>query len=218
MAKWFERNKSVLPLLLIVGLAVAALSAAAMPIKQSAVSAATSFPRPPHKEVAKMARWVAHVTDWGTLATVDRESSPVGGVVSHSDGDVDLPTGRIYFYLTPMDELVQNALVRPKVSYTLTEAQLPEGCKTVDPEDPTCAKVTFLGQLVQVVEPQEQAAAKAALVARHPVMANWPARHNFMLLELQVAEVHLLDFYGGMAVMAGDEYYAAVLDTAAASA
>ncbi len=33
------------------------------------------------------------------------------GVVSHSDGPRYNATGRLYFYITPMDELTQNIMV-----------------------------------------------------------------------------------------------------------
>lgn len=48
-----------------------------------------------------MCRWLAHVSDWGTLATSDAGSgAPYGGVVSVSDGAPGAPSGRLYFYLT----------------------------------------------------------------------------------------------------------------------
>jgi hypothetical protein len=49
-----------------------------------------------------MCRWLAHVSEWGTLSTVDAATgTPYGGVVSVSDGAADNPTGRLLFYLTP---------------------------------------------------------------------------------------------------------------------
>lgn len=48
--------------------------------------------------------------------------------MSHSDG----PAGRLFFYLTPMDELFQNLAASPAVSYTVTEASA-TGCAK-DPE------------------------------------------------------------------------------------
>jgi hypothetical protein len=48
-----------------------------------------------------MCRWLAHMSDWGTLSTADAASGlPYGGVVSVSDGPSECPTGRLLFYLT----------------------------------------------------------------------------------------------------------------------
>lgn len=45
------------------------------------------------------------------------------------------PSGRIFFYLTPMDELTQNIQAQPLASYTLSEAQVaPDGCGSKDAE------------------------------------------------------------------------------------
>lgn len=65
------------------------------------------IPRPDHTEHAKLARWLAHYNTWGTLATqASSESAASAGVVSYADGGpLDSPAaGRMFFYLTPMDE------------------------------------------------------------------------------------------------------------------
>ena len=62
--------------------------------------------------------------------------------VDLSDGPVCNSTGRLFFYLTTMDETASDALKNPLVSFTVTEASIgPGGCGQTDAEDPTCAKV-----------------------------------------------------------------------------
>lgn len=65
------------------------------------------IPRPDHTEHAKLARWLAHYNTWGTLATkASSDAAASAGVVSYADGGpLDSPAaGRMFFYLTPMDE------------------------------------------------------------------------------------------------------------------
>jgi len=171
--------------------------------------AAAFYPRPPHEEGAQMSRWLAHSLVWGSLATTTSDGAPVGGILSHSDGAEGNPMGRLFFYMTSMDELSHNLESNPAASFTLTEAQMPQGCEQ-DPEDPTCAKAAFLGRMVKVTE-EDVPMAQNAMFARHPRMAQWPAGHHFEMYELLVKEVHLLDFYGGMKIISDQQYYSAQL-------
>ncbi|KAF8057740.1 RNA pseudouridine synthase 2 [Scenedesmus sp. PABB004] len=186
-------------------LRIALLAAAA------AAAAAGDWPRPPHDQHAALARWLAHKADWGSLATLTPDGgAALGGVVSVSDGARDDPSGRLFFYLTPMDETGRNVEAHPQCTLTIAEAQLlPGGCDTTDPEDPTCAKIAVLGRMARVPGGADADAAAAALFSRHPAMRGWPADHGFTMWELHVQEVHLLSFYGGMAVIPAQEFYAA---------
>ena len=87
--------------------------------------------RPDWRDAPAMARWLVHVNDWGTLATVSRHLSsgggsgsksggqdkrpvPYGGAVSYSDGPVaGWGTGRLLFYLTSMDATAFDLEARP---------------------------------------------------------------------------------------------------------
>jgi len=186
------------------------LSKAAETVRPSLHLKLAELPRPDPSQAARMARWLAHTLDWGTLAvTRFKDHTPIAGAVSFSDGRPDSPSGRLFFYLTPMDELLHNLHHSPSAAFTVTEAQrLPQGCGATDPEDPTCAKATFLGTVAAVPEPDLDLS-RQALFSRHPAMASWPEGHGFACYELHVAEVHLLDYYGGMKVISSQEYYGA---------
>lgn len=191
-------------------------------------SLASAFPRPAWRRKALMTRWLAHEAAYGVLSTVGEGGAPVGGVVSVADSSAAAPTptsargtrddppptpstkggGRLFLYLSPMDELTQNLAKDPRVSLTLTQASTTEGCGTTDPEDPTCARASFLGEAAKLQEGSADAeAAKNALFARHPAMQGWPDDHSFGVWEVVVREAHLLDYYGGMAVVSGEAYY-----------
>lgn len=210
-------RQPTLPLLLIVSL-----------LLLTAAPCSHAFPRPTWRRKALMTRWLAHEAVYGVLSTVGEGGAPVGGVVSVADG-IDAPTptpttpraknddppapskrgGRLFLYLSPMDELAQNVAKDPRVSLTLTQASIAsDGCGTTDPEDPTCARVSFQGQALRLDESDpDTEAAKQALFAKHPAMKGWPDDHSFAVWEVVVKEAHLLDYYGGMAVVAGDAYY-----------
>ena len=78
--------------------------------------------------------------------------------------------------------------------------------KQLDPEDPRCARATFSGRFVQVSDPVELATAKAFLFDRHPTMATWPDDHDWTVHEIDIAEIWLIDIYGG-----GERIYCLVL-------
>eukprot|EP00877_Chromochloris_zofingiensis_P004915 jgi/Chrzof1/14424/Cz09g02120.t1 len=171
-----------------------------------------TFPRPDPNEHAKMARWLVHANSWGTLSSLGAEDGrPFGGVVSYSDGSVMNPTGRLIFYLTPMDQSTQNIEKEPAAGLTITESQqLPHGCGQTDPEDPTCAKLSISGNM-QLVPESEQSTVKQMLFSRHPAMAKWPADHQFTLYEMQIESLMLLDWYGGAHIITPEEYFQAEL-------
>lgn len=72
---------------------------------------------PPHDQVARVARFVAHQCDWASMATISTHKPVVGqpfsNVFSVSDGPVGSGTGVPYFYLTRMEISVQDLQVKP---------------------------------------------------------------------------------------------------------
>jgi len=182
------------------------------------VGGAGAFPRPPWRKHPLMARWLANSASYGVLATLSGTGAPVGGVVSVADSPQAQDGaggaggggggGRLFAYLSPMDETTRNLAADPRVSLTLTEASTSAGCGATDPEDPTCARASFLGEARRLADGDEAEAAKRALFSKHPAMEGWPDDHSFTAYEVVVREVHLLDYYGGMAVIPAADYYA----------
>ena len=80
--------------------------------------------------------------------------------------------------------------IEPNTTTTISSGMTP------DPEDPTCARLTFSGTF-RKTNATETTVAKAALFARHPQMAHWPASHGFTVYELVVTDIWMIDFYGG---------------------
>lgn len=167
--------------------------------------------RPPHWEYAKLARWLIHANDWGVVSTTSQHlgnNIAFGNAVSYSDGPLGDSTGRLLFYLTLMDATAQDLEKNPMATLTVCEAQLPGACRGVDPEDPTCAKLSITGNLAPVPEDGIEEA-KKMLFARHPDMAGWPAGHAFKIYELKPTTLRLLDYYGGPHDISPEDYFRA---------
>lgn len=67
---------------------------------------------PPHDQVARVARFVAHQCDWASMATISSHQPVVGqpfsNVFSVSDGPQGSSSGVPYMYLTRMEVSVQD--------------------------------------------------------------------------------------------------------------
>eukprot|EP00066_Takifugu_rubripes_P000941 XP_003961789.1 PREDICTED: protein CREG2 [Takifugu rubripes] len=168
---------------------------------------------PPHQETARTARYIAHQSDWGHLATISNQDKikglPFGNIFSVSDGPADNSTGVIYFYVTPMDTTVSDLRSNPHASLTFSEAE-GEFCRQMafDPEDPRCARLTLTGKMVEVA-PEEVAFAKEAMFSRHPVMAKWPVGHKWFFMKLDLIQVWLQDWTGGISLVPLEDYFKA---------
>uniref|UniRef100_A0A3Q2GXY7 Cellular repressor of E1A stimulateds 1 n=1 Tax=Equus caballus TaxID=9796 RepID=A0A3Q2GXY7_HORSE len=72
-------------------------------------------PLPPREDAARVARFVAHVCDWGALATVATEEAvrgwPFADVLSLSDGPPGAGSGVPYLYLSPLQQAVSHLQV-----------------------------------------------------------------------------------------------------------
>lgn len=72
---------------------------------------------PPHDQVARVARFVAHQCDWASVATISTHQPVVGqpfsNVFSVSDGPLSSGSGVPYLYLTRMEISVQDLQVKP---------------------------------------------------------------------------------------------------------
>ncbi|XP_047457937.1 protein CREG2 [Mugil cephalus] len=182
-------------------------------VKKSASSSSSPPPPPPHQETARTARYIAHYSDWGHLATISTQDKikglPFGNIFSISDGPLDNSTGVIYFYVTPMDNTVSDLKSNPYASLTFSEAE-GEFCRQMvyDPEDPRCARLTLTGKMVEV-PPEELTFAKEAMFSRHPVMTKWPVGHKWFFMKLELVQVWLQDWVGGVSLIPLEEYFKA---------
>ena len=94
------------------------------------------------------------------------------------------------------------------VSFSVSAASLGHSIPTshTDPENPTCAKVTFTGAFELVTDEQEREVAEDALFSRHPMMPTWP--HDFDFYVIRIKSIWLIDIYGGAKDVDIEEYYA----------
>ncbi|XP_062312567.1 protein CREG2 [Osmerus eperlanus] len=168
---------------------------------------------PPHQETARTARYIAHNSYWGHLSTISTQDKikglPFGNIFSVSDGPMDNSTGVIYFYVTPMDNTVTDLRNFPYASLTFSEAE-GDFCRNMvyDPEDPRCARLTLTGKMVDVGE-DELEFAQEAMFSRHPAMKKWPPGHKWFFMKLQLTQVWLQDWIGGVSLIPLEEYFKA---------
>lgn len=168
---------------------------------------------PPHEEVTKVARYVVHTSEWASIATISTalpiEGFPFANIISISDGPVNESSGTPYMYMTRMDLSGKDLLKDARATLSFSEAQS-DYCKNqgYDPEDPRCARVLLSGQIIELKRGTAEASlAQNALFSRHPVMATWPAGHNFFFAKLNITHIYVLDFFGGAFEADVDEYF-----------
>ena len=83
---------------------------------------------PPHDQVARMARYITHNSDWAALATIATRDPIIGfpfaNVLSISDGPVDNSTGVPYIYISPWEISARDLAHNNKASLTMSLAQV----------------------------------------------------------------------------------------------
>lgn len=83
---------------------------------------------PPHDQVARMARYITHNSDWAALATIATREPIIGfpfaNVLSISDGPVDNSTGVPYIYISPWEISARDLSHNNKASLTMSLAQV----------------------------------------------------------------------------------------------
>ncbi|XP_067889957.1 protein CREG2 isoform X2 [Heterodontus francisci] len=170
-------------------------------------------PEPPQQEKARIARYMVHSNNWGflaTLSTLDKiKGMPFGNTFSISDGLLDNSTGIPLFYISPMGNAVADLINNPSASLTLSEAET-DYCRQnlIDPEDPRCARLTLTGQVV-TVPTDEIEFAKQAMFSRHPFMKKWPPDHNWFFMKMNIQQVWLQDWFGGVTIIPLEDYFKA---------
>ncbi|KAG7376561.1 Cellular repressor of E1A-stimulated proteins 1 [Phytophthora pseudosyringae] len=160
---------------------------------------------------AQHARQLVHDNVWATLSTISVQfgGAPYGSIVSYSDGvgySKEDSTGKIFFYLTPMDATGSDLSINSTASVAISMAQEGEHACKMDVEDPTCWKITLTGNVVPVSADQRHYAEKV-LYSKHPQMEYWPENHGFLPYVLEIENIILLDFYGGAKHVPAKEYY-----------
>jgi len=164
--------------------------------------------KPPPSEATATARWLAAQNTWGVLSTIssDLNGAPFGNVVSYSDGLPGEGHGIPYFYLTTLDPTARDALEDERTSFTLSEFPLGT-CGKIDPENPTCSKLTLTGKLKLVdLQSSEADLAKSALFTKHPEMKDWPKNHHFKIFKLEIENIFLIDWFGGPKPISPSQY------------
>ncbi|XP_031406322.1 protein CREG1 isoform X1 [Punica granatum] len=167
-----------------------------------------SVSKPDPRNAAATARWLVAQNSWGVLNTISSElgGAPFGNVVSFSDGSPNEGRGIPYFYLTALDPTAKNALKDGRASLTVSEYPLGT-CGKIDPENPTCAKLTLTGKLKIVEEKSDEAQyAKSALFTKHPEMKTWPKSHKFQFFKLEIENIFLIDWFGGPKPLTPEQY------------
>jgi len=168
---------------------------------------------PPHDQVARMARFIAHNSDWAALATIATREPIIGfpfaNVLSISDGPVDNSTGVPYIYISPWEISARDLAQNNKASLTMSLAQSGYCAKmNYDPEDPRCAHVILTGEFIKLKpESEEEAFARNALFTRHPIMPDWPAGHHWFFAKIDIQNILILDWFGGAVTVPVQEYF-----------
>ncbi|KAK1292136.1 hypothetical protein QJS10_CPB17g00619 [Acorus calamus] len=113
--------------------------------------------KPDPSDAAATARWLASQNSWGVLSSrrltdesAGLPANPTINVVSFSDGIPDQGRGIPFFYLTTLDPTARNALEDERCSFAISEFPLGT-CGRIDPENPTCAKLTLTGKTIMGV-------------------------------------------------------------------
>ncbi|KAK9879185.1 hypothetical protein WA026_004033 [Henosepilachna vigintioctopunctata] len=174
---------------------------------------------PPVWQKALMARYIIHATDWVSISTISVqkgiEGYPFATIKSFSDGSKENSTGIPYFYMTDK-ELSQQDLEKDNrctILATLSEIGYCQK-QNYDPQDPRCAKVIITGRLVKVKrDTDEYKFGQEALFDRHPQMKTWPDDHGFFVSKLNIEQIEVLDFFGGIAIVKLEDYMKATPDS-----
>jgi len=170
---------------------------------------------PPHDQEAKMSRYILHNSNYGAMATISNRDPikgyPFANVFSFSDGPLGQSSGIPYIYTMPQEISSIDLEVDPRASLTFSLAQS-SYCKEggFDPQDPRCAHVIFTGIFTKIdKESEEWGVAQEALFSRHPDMEFWPEDHGFFFAKIDIEDIQLLDWFGGVVHVDVEEYWKA---------
>ncbi|KAL1505872.1 hypothetical protein ABEB36_005329 [Hypothenemus hampei] len=168
---------------------------------------------PSFDKYAKMARYIIHNSQWISVATISTQNNingqPFVSLKSFSDGPMDNSTGIPYLYMTDQDMSAQDLLKNNHVTVMATLAQSGY-CKdkNYDPQDPRCPKVMLTGQYLKLDQSSwEYDFGQKSLFARHPQMKKWPKAHGFYVAKIDIQQVLVLDYFGGVKHVDVEDYF-----------
>lgn len=164
--------------------------------------------RPAVDDKPGTARWILNQVKWGVLATTNirLNGTAFGNPVSVTDAMMD---GTPYFYVSMMDESIEDLQEHPQCTLSLSEASLDCAALKLDPEDPRCSRLSLTGTMVNVTDQTEHDKAKEVLFSQHPSMKSWPADHGWLIQKLKIDKIWLIDTFGGASDISVKDYVAA---------
>ena len=164
---------------------------------------------PPEPSHAERARTLVAFQTRGALSTIAVEpaGTPFGSVVTYG---LD-PRGNPWFFVSTLAEHTRNLEADARASLLVVE-ETPEGA------DPLASgRVTLLGAVAVVDDPDERVAARAAYLAANP-SAFYVDYGDFRCLRLDVAAVRYVGGFGRMSWVGVEDYRAAEPDPLASAA
>ena len=172
-------------------------------------AAAEAGPAPPEPSHAERARTLVASQTRGALSTIalDPPGMPFGSVVTYGTDD----RGRPSFFVSTLAEHTRNLEADPRASLLVVE-DTPPGA------DPLASgRVTLLGTVAEVADPEERAVARAGYLAANP-SAFYVDYGDFRCLRLEVSAVRYVGGFGRMSWVDADAYRAAEADPLRAAA
>jgi heme iron utilization protein len=151
--------------------------------------AASARPIPPEPTHAERARTLLASQTRATLSTIAvmPAGTPFGSVVTYGLDDL----GRPSFFVSTMAEHTRNLDADPRASLLVVEATPPGA-------DPLASgRVTLLGVVAEVIDPDERATARAGYLAANPD-AFYVDYGDFRCLRLTVTHVRYVGGFGRM--------------------
>ncbi|KAI9919581.1 hypothetical protein PsorP6_017671 [Peronosclerospora sorghi] len=130
-------------------------------------------------------------------------------------------TGTVFFYLSDNDFtaffqvytqvnsrtcVAMDLHANPNATLALSQAQRGPNACFMDPEDPTCWRLSLTGKVMPVGNDQ-RTYAQSVVFSKHPQMKHWPKKHGFRFYVLQIEHILFLDFYGPAHQIPISEYY-----------
>ncbi|MGH0187831.1 UNVERIFIED_CONTAM: hypothetical protein FKN15_026899 [Acipenser sinensis] len=99
--------------------------------------------------------------------------------------------------------------VNPTASLAMSLAQT-KYCKkqSYDPQSPLCVHIILSGSVVKVND-TEASFAKQSLFTRHPEMVDWPSDHGWFFAKMNITQVWVLDYFGGIKTVTPEQYFSA---------